>query len=614
MIVPMKKVSVIVQSHNKGDMLRTLRKLGLMHIYADNSKKSKKSDQLLAELELLNAAKINIEDSVSDTKSIKQEMLEESDFVKLNEEVISKINERKNLNEVIVKDNLTIDRIKNWGNFNPKDIEKLQNEGIHLYFYTLGKKELSLIDNDVEFIELDSVDKQCAIAVINTPLDSSFPAKLFELPNESLNSLIEEVNNNSKKVEKINTYLVKNYKYIDCYKHFIKKCEMEIDFDKISCSTQDDDNLVYITGFIPETKFDKFAKTAKKNSWGYMSEDPGEEDNPPTLIQYQKGVGIIKPLFDILGTVPGYHEGDISLWFLMFFTLFFAMIIGDAGYGLIFLIGALLMQFKSKKLTTANILLYVLSIVTMIWGSLTGTWFGSHTILMNTPLKNLVIPMITNFPADFDFTAKATQNNIMQFCFILGTIQLTLAEVINIVRKIGKKDISLIADIGWTIDILVLYFVVLNLVIQAPCNYSLVFPLVILGFVLVTLFGAQKPGQSFAKGIKEGLGGIFTNFLDTISCFSNLMSYIRLFAVGLATLAIAQSFNQMAAPLMGGVTTIVGIFILIIGHSLNLVMGLLSVIVHGVRLNLLEFSGQLGMEWSGIEYEPFRETVNENVK
>ncbi|MCY1151927.1 MAG: V-type ATPase 116kDa subunit family protein [Sphaerochaetaceae bacterium] len=613
MIVPMKKVSVIVQTHDKSDMLKTLRKHGLMHIYTNNTK-SKKGEQLLSELDLLNTARINIEDSCTDVKNVKQEMLDESDFMQLHSQISTKLEEKKLLKENLVKDALTIDRIKHWGDFNPQDIENLRREGIELNFYTLGKKELSSIDDSVEYIELDPVDKQIAIAVINQKLDPSFPAKLFELPSDSLSQMQLRVDVNSKKIADIDAYLASNYKYIDCYQHFIKRCEMEIHFDKVACSTQDDDSLVYITGYIPQTKLEKFEKVAKKKSWGYMSEDPGEDDNPPTLVQYQKGVGIIKPLFDILGTVPGYHEGDISLWFLMFFTLFFAMIIGDAGYGLIFLLAGVAMHLKTKKVTTANLLLYVLSAATIIWGSLTGTWFGSETILINTPLKNLVLPNITNFPTDFDLTSQTTQNNIMQFCFILGTIQLTLAEVINIVRKIGKKDISFIADIGWTMDIVVLYFVVLNLVIQAPCNYSVVFPIIIVGFVLVTLFGAQKPGQSFAKGITEGLGGIFTNFLDTISCFSNLMSYIRLFAVGLATLAIAQSFNSMAAPLMGGATTVVAIIILIIGHSLNLVMGLLSVIVHGVRLNLLEFSGQLGMEWSGIEYEPFKETVNENVK
>lgn len=127
------------------------------------------------------------------------------------------------------------------------------------------------------------------------------------------------------------------------------------------------------------------------------------------------------------------------------------------------------------------------------------------------------------------------------------------------------------------------------------------------GFVLVCVFGSQQPGVPFVQGLKSGLGGCFTTFLDTVSCFSNIMSYIRLFAVGMASLAIAQSFNDMAAPMLHGFALPAGILIILIGHTLNLVMGLLSVVVHGVRLNLLEFSGQLGMEWSGYNYEPFCE-------
>jgi V/A-type H+-transporting ATPase subunit I len=90
------------------------------------------------------------------------------------------------------------------------------------------------------------------------------------------------------------------------------------------------------------------------------------------------------------------------------------------------------------------------------------------------------------------------------------------------------------------------------------------------------------------------------------------MSYIRLFAVGMASVAIAQSFNSMAGGMLSGFAMVGGILVLVIGHSLNIVMGLLSVVVHGVRLNLLEFSGQLGMEWTGIAYEPFTQTVEEN--
>ena len=102
-----------------------------------------------------------------------------------------------------------------------------------------------------------------------------------------------------------------------------------------------------------------------------------------------------------------------------------------------------------------------------------------------------------------------------------------------------------------------------------------------------------------------------TLFLDSISAFSDIISYIRLFAVGLATVEIAKSFNSMAAGLGDGAAGIIGgILILIFGHTLNLAMGGLSVIVHGVRLNMLEFSGHLGIEWTGIPYKPFKGSID----
>ena len=150
-----------------------------------------------------------------------------------------------------------------------------------------------------------------------------------------------------------------------------------------------------------------------------------------------------------------------------------------------------------------------------------------------------------------------------------------------------------------------LYFVVLYLVIGQQVNLPIVGAIVGAGFLLVVLFGGMAPGKTFTQGLKAGVGDAFTVFLNTISAFGNVMSYIRLFAVGMASLAIAQSFNNMAAGFKGPLM-VAGIAIMVIGHALNIVMGFLSVVVHGVRLNLLEFSGQLGMEWSGTAYDPFR--------
>jgi V/A-type H+-transporting ATPase subunit I len=139
------------------------------------------------------------------------------------------------------------------------------------------------------------------------------------------------------------------------------------------------------------------------------------------------------------------------------------------------------------------------------------------------------------------------------------------------------------------------------------------------GFLLVFIFGNWE--GNFWKALVAGLKGIIPTFLGTVSVFADIVSYIRLWAVGLAGVAISQTINGMASGAFGepagrivafAIGAVMGVVLLVVGHALNLVMSVLSVIVHGIRLNILEFSGHLGMEWSGYTYDPFRETVRED--
>jgi V/A-type H+-transporting ATPase subunit I len=126
------------------------------------------------------------------------------------------------------------------------------------------------------------------------------------------------------------------------------------------------------------------------------------------------------------------------------------------------------------------------------------------------------------------------------------------------------------------------------------------------GLALIIVFSQQR--GRFFHGVAMGLANLMTTFLNGIGAFSDIISYIRLFAVGLATVEIAKSFNAMAANMADGALGIVlAAVVLLLGHAMNLAMGALSVIVHGVRLNMLEFSGHMGMEWTGRPYKPFKE-------
>lgn len=160
---------------------------------------------------------------------------------------------------------------------------------------------------------------------------------------------------------------------------------------------------------------------------------------------------------------------------------------------------------------------------------------------------------------------------------------------------------------GWLSVVWGMYFLIRFIVLQLPLN-DIGLWLVAGGLFLVVLFAEQK--GSFFKGLAMGLANLPLKLLDSISAFSDIISYVRLFAVGLATVKVAESFNGMALDIgFGFPAGLAAALILFFGHLLNIAMGALSVIVHGVRLNMLEFSSHLGMEWTGVSYKPFNDDI-----
>lgn len=601
MIEKMKVVCVAAQTSKKDELLLSLRSLGILHLAEKRAADPKLTERFSALSRLLQELR-EYEGKEKSEKELSDEEFEEL-YRRAASALEKKAESRARLSALLLEE----ERIAEWGDFDPQAVRELAKT-VPLHFYRMDKKEYRALckSESLSFIRLRSEKGTERVALIGAA-DETLHAAEFSLPERGLRQLREEAENCRAEIAACDRVLHEAAAYRNgCAKQLLKM-QNDAEYSAADASLNQESGFVWLTGYIPETDAEKFAGAAKTHNWAWMAEDADEGDaNVPTKIRYNKVTALVKPLFDVLGTVPGYGEYDISFWFLAFFSLFFAMIIGDAGYGALFLIGTIALHVRSKKLTNVILLLYLLSAATIVWGALTGTWFGLEGAMQIPFLKALVIPGIANYPEYFDVSATQAQNNVMKFCFSIGVVQLALACVMNIKRKLCRRNLSWIADVGWLLAVCALYLMVLYLVIGQAIALPVVAAVIAAGFVLVVLFGGMSPEKSFGQGLKAGLGNAFTTFLNTISAFGNVMSYIRLFAVGMASLAIAQSFNDMASG-FGGALVIVGAVIMIIGHALNIVMGFLSVVVHGVRLNLLEFSGQLGMEWSGIAYDPFRE-------
>ena len=607
MITPMKKITILSAGKDRMNTVSSLRRFGLVHV-ENVVQKTASAAALESEDASLNKV-LSFLDGYKDKKNPPvQEALDDDKSRALSSSLLSLMNEETTLGEKNRALSAEIERVKPLGDFDPSELGKLAEEGIGISLYYVGKKEKEKLqaDESVNFISIRTESKSECIALVNSSLPIGIAAQKIVLPPSRLSDLENEYFVNKKRLEEIDGIYRESVKYSDALNALVKKNEEEIFFRRVGATVKEEEDVAYISGYIPSDDTDKFRQYCQENGLGYIIDDPSDEDNPPTLMKHRGFIKYVQPLYDALGLVQGYREMDISLYFLVFMALFFAMILGDAGYGLLLVLGGVVLNVKSRKCSDMNALLYIFSGATVVWGALTGTWFGSEIILEKLPfLKFFVIPELTNFPEMFNMDSTVVQNNMMSFCFSLGAIHLGLARALCIFDKIKKKDISLLSDFGWLMNTILLYLLSLYLVVDADIPLGKVAAGVGVGFVLVCLFASCEPGKPLGQGIKESLGSFFTNFLDTISCFSNVMSYIRLFAVGLASLAIAQSFNGMAEGMMSGFTIPLGILVLILGHAVNLVMGFLSIIVHGVRLNIMEFSGQVGVEWSGYKYEPF---------
>lgn len=641
MIVPMKKVSLVVLNKERKDALLQLKKVGVVHLeQIDGS-----SEQLSLYKEASNNA-VAANAILSDIKVAKKKSFSSTVKTLSNDEVVAKCkhvidisDKKKKLLEEIASDAAEIERFANWGQVDIEDFAFLKEKGISFKMYEIPEDKYGLIDEKVTTICVNRIKKIVRFLLIDASEDrpEGLPPEAFEVPMPVLSTkdLAKRVEDNEAEISKIEEELKSETVYISQIQDFKSNLESDIQFETIYSGMGQENSgkttdLAWLTGYVPIDSFDKLKDCVTKNSWAMAASDPTEEDNVPTKLKNNKFVSLIYPLTDFLGTVPGYHEYDISGWFLLFFCVFFGMIFGDGGYGLLVTIASLVLVLKSlfqkKSVSPLMGLLLLLGLSTVAWGTVTCTWFGLKPEQLPAWLTSLSITPISN-AAGSDYrlylpwnteVGLTTGQNLQIFCFTLAFLQLSVAHLKGMARN--RKSLKVLGEFGSLLQIWGMFYVVLSMVVS-----SALFPLGLVvnnipvgtiaialvggGFALSFIFSNYE--GNIGASILESCKNIISVLLGVVNVFSDIVSYIRLWAVGLAGSAISNTVNEMAGPLLGHAITFIAFVALIaFGHGLNMVLNLLSVIVHGVRLNTLEFSTHLGMSWSGFKYNPFAEKEN----
>ncbi len=582
MIVPMKKINIVVQSKDTPDALEQLSSLGLVHVENVEPPHSQAVDEVQKDMYMISKAIEILPPAAEDSSRGKIE-----DWGKIINEILDLRDYRSKLAEKSGKLQRHIDIWDDWGDFDISLIRRLMSKDVYVYLAELPVKEFNSLPPDI-FVEVISKSSGLIRCALISGGEREFSFKTAVLPDKRLSEVWAEKKEIEDKISETNRSLEDYARYRNELKMMLGHLAKEIEFEKASAGMGSQGELSYLKGYSPFDKVGDLENAAEKNNWAVLAEDPAAGDNVPTLIKNPKWIEIISPVFNIIKTVPGYREVDISVVFLLFFSVFFAMLIGDAGYGALILAAVIFLSVKSgnkMKDKTPLFLMYVLSIATIIWGVLTGTVFGQVWI------KQTFKPLMPWLTVD---------SNMKELCFIIGAVQLTIAHVWQAARKM--PSVIFIADLGWVSVIWGAFFLARTFIVgtEFPVFAGWFFACGISAVLFFTV-----PFKSFFKDLFPRL---ITTFLSIIGSFSDVVSYIRLFAVGMASVAIADAFNQMAEGFgwSSAVTGLATVLVLLIGHGLNIVLGAMAVLVHGVRLNVLEFSNHLNMEWSGVEYNPFK--------
>ncbi len=349
------------------------------------------------------------------------------------------------------------------------------------------------------------------------------------------------------------------------------------------------DELAFLAGYLPAEHRETLRGAASDHGWGVVFDDPVPGEDVPVQLRQSALVKPVRTVFDFLHISPGYWEWDVGWVFLPFFSLFFAMIVGDAGYATLLLILTVVLQRRFKKVPAHVFhMMYIVGGATLFWGVVTGSYFG--------------IPTLPRYAESLQVAWLADRDNLIDLCFLIGAVHLSFAHVWNAVSYVRERMwTKVLAQVGWLIFVWSMFFLARQAVLGRSMPEYLLYGLAA-SVLLVALF-MKTPREAKTEWIDLAMLP-----LTFIGSFVDILSYIRLFAVGYASVAVLAAFNDMAASIGfdSVLTAVAASLLLLFANALNIVLAGLGVLVHAVRLNTLEFSTHKGLAWQGHNlYAPF---------
>ena len=562
---------------------------------------SGKRDEFLEDIQELGVVDITRSTKAIDEHS--ERLMREIEDIKKH---ISQIKAGSNhhLDALTVKvDTLTMEErnLRPWGDF---DREKLKALGLDVHFGLIRKKEYREVWSEDYPMEIVSEDEHyCHVVIFGDVPD--IPVELIPMPQKNLSEVQSELKLAQEAADRYKNILESCRKDIPLLEKKEAELTAELNLYLASNTAESavESEILIFQGFAPTEDNIRLAEALDSMDIIWFAEDAVKEDNPPIKLKNNWFSRQFEVLTSMYG-MPVYDEFDPTIFLSIFFLLFFAMCMGDAGYGLLLI--AIGYSLKGKEGGLANLwsLIITLGAATFVVGIVMGGFFGIDLSAQAWVPDGLKKIMITGNITIGD----STYAKQMVLSLGIGILHICLALIVKTkwtIRNNGVKNS--LGTIGWTLlivgGIIALAIGLTGVISENAMKWALI---IIAGVSALGIYFFNKWGRNPLVNLGAGLW-------DTYNTASGLMgdvlSYIRLYALGLSGSMLGSTFNQIAEMVKGTDPTwqwIPFVIILIIGHALNLAMSCLGAFVHPLRLNFVEFFKNSDYQGKGAQYNPLK--------
>ena len=593
----MLKYDFLLYRADLNPFLEGLQEAGMMHVETGSVEPDEKTAALLQKADSYEKIYNELR-SMKSATAVNQDKTFDGDADKIVEQYHAL---RENLAKIDTQTTATEKEIEEalpWGDFRRSDLERIEKLGIRIRYYSVSISKF----NDkwaarYPLYEAGRDSRNVYFLILQDSPDFDFELPEVKPPAASATELIDRLKQLTAERQATADSLESLAASANLLMQTRKSLLEQIDFNLAgsSASNEADGTVKILTGWLPKDKTEQFNAFLETQSAVYfVSEKPEENDQPPILLKNNRFASLFEPLTKLY-SLPNYGELDPTAFLAPFFMMFFGFCLGDGGYGLLILLAASLMKLKIKNPDIRPYLTLAqwLGAATMIFGFITATFFGFFfdDIKLDKMAEKLI-----GLPESY---------GMLYLSLFCGFIQIIFGMCLNVAKIVGQRGWKYaIAQTGW---ILIILSGVSLLAIDAANKTANIVAMSIFIVGLLMAFFFNSPGKN--PLINFGTG-IWNAYNMASGLLGDILSYIRLFALGMTGGILGNVFNTLAIDAGSGVgipvaAQLVTFVILIFGHGLNFMLGVLGAIIHPMRLTFVEFYKNAGFEGGGLPFKTF---------